>query len=94
MTGSARPPELSWGALLIGVGLMLGLSVDPGALIRRNGEPNHTALMLAVWAMSAGLVRGVGFIPRAWYWRVLLSGRACALAVLLGVLAVAVDLRA
>jgi len=36
--------------------------------------------MLLLWAMSAGLVRGVGFVPRAWPWRVLVSGPACTLA--------------
>jgi predicted membrane protein len=36
--------------------------------------------MLVFWAMSAGFVRGVGFVPRHAAPRWLLSGWACALA--------------
>jgi predicted membrane protein len=36
--------------------------------------------MLIFWSMSAGFVRGVGFIPRHWLPRLLLSSLACGLA--------------
>jgi predicted membrane protein len=33
--------------------------------------------------MSAGFIRGVGFVPRAPAWRYLFSGAACAIALVL-----------
>jgi predicted membrane protein len=39
--------------------------------------------MALFWAMSAGFVRGVGFVPRRWIWRAIFSGWACAAALLL-----------
>jgi predicted membrane protein len=39
--------------------------------------------MALFWAMSAGLVRGVGFVPRWFGWRWLFSGWACAAGLLL-----------
>ena len=35
---------------------------------------------LLCWAMAAGIVHGVGYVPRFWLWRWLLSGWACLLA--------------
>ncbi|WP_230182625.1 cyd operon YbgE family protein [Aquabacterium sp. CECT 9606] len=32
--------------------------------------------------MSTGFIRGLGFVPRYWLWRVLFSGWACAAALL------------
>jgi hypothetical protein len=48
---------------------------------RRQGRPH--AGDAAAWAMSAGFVRGVGFVPRAAAWRWLFSAWACALALVL-----------
>jgi predicted membrane protein len=39
--------------------------------------------MALFWAMSAGFIRGVGFVPRARVWRWLFSGWACAAALAL-----------
>jgi predicted membrane protein len=64
--------------LAVGVCLMLGLTVWPQALTASDGRADHLAAMLAFWAMSAGFVRGVGFIPRHAIPRILLSGMACA----------------
>lgn len=64
-------------ALLTGLALMLAGSVDPRLFADSQGRADHAVAGLAMWAMSAGLVRGVGFIPRHRAWRLLLSGWAC-----------------
>lgn len=76
-----------WRALSLGIGLllMLGGSIYPFLLAGRSGTVDHR-LLLALWAMSAGLVNGVGFTPRGWLWRGLLSGWACLLAGVLALL--------
>ena len=58
----------------------------PLLMTRASGQADHGLAMLLFWAMSAGFVRGVGFVPRARGWRWLLSGSACALALLLAAL--------
>ena len=45
--------------------------------------PPLALAMALFWAMSAGFVRGVGFVPRLWVWRALFSGWSCAAALLL-----------
>lgn len=77
---SATPTTLAWLPLLVGLALMFGLTADPRVLIDGDGRADHLAATLAGWAMAAGIVRGVGFVPRYRPARVLLSGRACALA--------------
>lgn len=73
--------------LPLGVALliMLGVTVYPRALIGADGHADHRLATLVFWAMSAGLVRGVGFAPRGRLLRALLSGGACALALLAAV---------
>ena len=41
--------------------------------------------MARFWAMSAGFVRGVGFVPRHVAWRLLFSSLACLLGLALAV---------
>ena len=69
--------SLSLPLLCVGLVLMLGLSLYPPLVTRADGKPDHLLLMLLGWAMAAGLVRGIGFIPRLAVWRWLLSGWAC-----------------
>lgn len=69
-------------ALLLGVGLMLGISLQPQWLTTQEGLADHPAAMLLMWAMSAALVRGVGFVPLHWLPRGLLGQPAMALALL------------
>ncbi len=69
-------------ALLLGVGLMLGISLQPQWLTTAAGVADHPAAMLLMWAMSAGLVRGVGFVPQHWLPRWLLGLPAMLLALL------------
>lgn len=77
--------RLTWLPLLVGIGLTLVLTVYPLLLSRGQGGANHGVAMLAFWAMSAGYVRGVGFVPEHRILRHLLSTWAC-----LGALAAAV----
>lgn len=72
--------RLHWPCLLVGLAVMLVGSVYPLLFTDAAGRAEHGLTALLLWAMSAGLVRGVGFVPRAWPWRALFSGAACALA--------------
>lgn len=73
-------------ALGVGIALMLVGSFRPDWLAEHSGKVNHGLAMLWFWAMAAGFVRGVGFIPRFWLWRWIFSGWA-AFAALAGALA-------
>lgn len=78
---AATPLRSLW--LLLAVGLMLGITVYPPLFTRADGRVDHTLVTLLLWAMSAGLVTGVGYVPQ---WRVprwLLSGPAMAALLLL-----------
>ena len=71
---------LHWPSLLVAIMLMLLGSIAPVYLADAQGRAHHGLALLAFWAMSAGFVRGVGFIPQARPWRWLFSGWACAVA--------------
>lgn len=68
--------------LLIAIAIALLLSIYPNVLATADGKANHTAAMWAMWAMTAGFVRGVGFIPRNALLRLTLSRAACYLALI------------
>ncbi|AOY96421.1 hypothetical protein BKK79_33160 [Cupriavidus sp. USMAA2-4] len=80
--GQARLHLACLGAALL---LMVGATVYPQAMSNAAGQADHGIAALMFWAMSAGFVRGVGFLPRFWLWRWLFSGWACALALALAV---------
>jgi predicted membrane protein len=69
--------------------LTLGLTAYPQVLADASGQADHGAALLSMWAMSAGFVRGVGFIPCHRLPRMLLSGGACLLALTLALLKIA-----
>ena len=70
-------------ALLTASAIALGVTIYPPALVGRQGEVHHLMAVTLFWAMSAGFVRGVGFIPQQRVVRWLLSGWACLVALLL-----------
>lgn len=70
-------------SLVLALVIMLGGSVYPFVFARPDGSVDHSFVTLIFWAMSAGLVNGVGFVPRWALWRWLFSGWACLAAVLL-----------
>lgn len=67
-------------ALLTALGLMLVGTLYPPLLTDATGQADHRLALLAMWAMSAGFVRGVGFLPRLRLWRWLFSTPAMGLA--------------
>lgn len=71
-TSRVHFPSLMAALLLMVVG-----SVYPLLFTDASGKADHGLAMALFWAMSAGLVRGVGFVPRFVLWRWLFSGWAC-----------------
>lgn len=76
------PAKMNVFLLLIGIAIMLVGSIFPWIFADGNGKAHHGIAMLLFWAMSAGIVRGVGFIPHHIIPKVLFSGWA----VLIGIL--------
>jgi predicted membrane protein len=83
MTGSTR---LALGPLFIGVAIVLLLTAYPQLATTADGRAHHLGALLLLWAMCAGLVRGVGFIPLHRLPRWLLSTPACLLGLVLACL--------
>lgn len=86
MTDTQAASSIKALPLTIGLGLMFGLTAYPRAVIDAAGHADHLAATLLAWAMTAGIVRGVGFVPRNVVARWLLSSPACWLALAAGVL--------
>jgi len=70
-------PGLSWPPLLLALFILTLLTILPGVLTDASGRADHTAALLTFSAMSAGFVRGVGFVPRNPLGRIFLSGYSC-----------------
>jgi len=80
----AQPPAaVHFPSLLIAVVIMLAGSIYPLVFTRQDGRADHALAFALFWAMSAGLVRGVGFVPRAIWWKLLFSGWSCSVGLLL-----------
>lgn len=80
VTASAR---MHLPSLAIGLLIMVGGTLYPPLMADATGKADHNLAMALFWAMSAGFVRGVGFVPQRWVWRVAFSGWSCAAALLL-----------
>lgn len=80
-----RPPgaAVHLPSLLVALAIMLGGSIYPLLFAGADGRADHGLALALFWAMSAGFVRGVGFVPRARVWRWLFSGWSCAAGLLL-----------
>jgi len=88
MDGSAAvpltaPARMHLPSLAVGLLVMVGGTLYPPLMADAAGKADHHLAMALFWAMSAGFVRGVGFVPRLWVWRAIFSGWACAAALLL-----------
>ena len=70
-------------SLAVGLVVMIAGTLYPLVMTNAEGRADHALAMLLFWAMSAGFVRGVGFVPRALAWRWLFSGWACSAALAL-----------
>jgi predicted membrane protein len=78
---------LSLPCLAVALLIMLGGTLYPPLLVRADGRADHTLALALFWAMSAGFVRGMGFVPKAQIFRWLFSAGACALALVLAAVA-------
>ena len=76
----APPQPASMHVLSLAAGLLIMVSgtLYPPLMADASGKADHGMAMALFWAMSAGFVRGVGFIPQRWILRVLFSGWSCA----------------
>lgn len=81
----AVPATIHLPMLLLALGIMLAGTVYPRVFSQADGSADHSLALALFWAMSAGLVRGVGFVPRASVWRLLFSAGSCVLALALAV---------
>ena len=80
VTDAPTRPGLHWPALWVALLIMGGGALYPPLMSDAAGRADHSLAMALFWAMSAGMVRGVGFVPRRRIWRWLFSGWACAVA--------------
>lgn len=80
---AATQGSLHLPCLVVAVVIMAVGSVYPVLFAGADGAVDHRLALALVWAMSAGFVRGVGFIPRRPLIRWLLGGPAVVLALAL-----------
>lgn len=80
---AAPPPRIHLPSLAAALLIMLGGTLYPLLMADAQGRADHGLSMALFWAMSAGFVRGVGFVPRRAIWCWAFSGWACAVALLL-----------
>jgi predicted membrane protein len=71
-------------SLAVALAIMVAGSVYP-FMFAEQGSVDHAFASSVFWAMSAGLVNGVGFNPQFVVWRWVFSGWACWFALLLAV---------
>ena len=83
---SALEPGMQLPLLLLALLIMLSMVAYPALLTLHDGRADHVAALLVFWSMSAGFVRGVGFVPQARLPRWLLGTTASITALLLAVL--------
>jgi len=75
--GHDNGASMHWPCLAVGLLIMLGATIYPLLMTNAAGQASHSLAMVLFWAMSAGFIRGVGFVPRHVVWRWLFSGWAC-----------------
>jgi len=57
------------------------MTVWKNVVLDASGRPDYMLALLLFVGMTAGIVRGVGFLPRRTLWARLLSGWTCAIAI-------------
>lgn len=77
---ASHPPRLHWPSLSAALLIMVAGTLYPPLMADAAGRADHGLATALFWAMSAGFVHGVGFVPRAAPWRWLFSGWSVALA--------------
>ncbi len=79
---ASTPTPMHFPSLLVALTIMLVGTVYPPVMANAAGHADHGLASALFMAMAAGFVRGVGFVPRHWVWRVLFSGWTCTAALL------------
>jgi predicted membrane protein len=78
VASGATPPRMHLPSLAVALAIMVGGTLYPPFMADAAGHADHRLATALFWAMSAGFVRGVGFVPRRAIWRALFSGWSCA----------------
>lgn len=73
-------------SLVTAIAIMLLGTLYPPIMANAAGQADHNLALVLFFSMSAGFVRGVGFVPRMLVWRWLFSGWTCAVALAFAVL--------
>lgn len=81
----AQPATLHLPSLVTALLIMVAGTLYPPLMADAAGKADHGLAVALFWAMSAGFVRGVGFVPHHQVWRVLFSGWSCTAALALAV---------
>lgn len=79
-------PGIQLPSLLVALVIMLGGTAYPLVMANSSGKADHALATCLFWAMSAGFVRGMGFVPNSIALRWLFSGWACLASLLLAAL--------
>jgi predicted membrane protein len=74
---SPEPSRIHVPSLAVAIAIMLVATVYPPLMVDATGKVDHGLMTVLFFAMSAGFVRGVGFVPQAFVWRWLFSSWAC-----------------
>lgn len=82
-TRSGPRSTLHLPSLGVALSILLGTTIYPPLLAQPDGSADHALAVLLFVAMSAALVRGVGFVPRRAGWRLLFSSWSWAAALAL-----------
>ncbi|EGF31078.1 hypothetical protein IMCC9480_379 [Oxalobacteraceae bacterium IMCC9480] len=85
MSSAAKPSAIHLPSLATAILIMLAGTIYPLMMADSAGKADHALATALFIAMSAGMVRGVGFVPHALVWRWLFSGWMCAAALGLAV---------
>jgi predicted membrane protein len=75
--GSSVDSRIHLPSLMVAVVIMVACTLYPPMMTDARGKADHWLAAALFLAMSAGFVRGVGFIPQAPVWRCLFSGWSC-----------------
>ena len=74
---SGAPSRIHMPSLAVAIIIMLVATLYPPLLTDAAGKADHGLVTALFSSMSAGFVRGVGFLPQVLVWRWLFSSWAC-----------------
>lgn len=72
-----QPSRIHLPSLAVAIFIMLVATLYPPLMMDATGKADHGLMTALFFAMSAGFVRGVGFVPQAFVWRWLFSSWSC-----------------